>query len=142
MIWSSVFEERLSAWYHLRQQVHDQPLETALLQINDWWWRAPIVTKSMTWRDVQTWPDPWDLIGQSGYCDLARALGMLYTVMMLARQDVDSLELVETEDNNLVLINHGKYIMNWSPGTIVNNLSPRITTKRSINSRAFERHIG
>lgn len=142
MIWPVTFEERLASWYHLRELTKSQPLDAALMAVNDWWWRAPMVTRSLLWQDPPAWPGPWDLVSQNGFCDLARALGILYTVMMVARDDIESIELIATTDHNLVRVDGGKYILNWSPGTVVNNLSPGITIHRSISSREFERLIG
>lgn len=142
MIWPQTFEERLPAWHHLRQQVAGQDTESALLAINDWWWQAPMVNHTIYWNDLDCWPDPWQLLAQSGFCDLARALGMLYTVMMSAFPTIQSLELVRTKTHNLVSINREKYILNWSPGTIVNTHSPEFTVVRSIDSNRFTRLIG
>jgi len=142
VIWPPTFEERLPAWHDLRQVAQSLAIETALASINDWWWRAPMVNQSLRWRDIDTWPDPWQLLNFSGFCDLARALGMLYTVMMIERDDVQTLELVQTPSINLVHVNHGKYIMNLSPGQIVNTGSPALPVVRSVASTMFERQIG
>jgi hypothetical protein len=141
VIWSPTFEERLRDWRDLREHATSADLETALLMINNWWWRAPIVNGTVWWRDFPDWPDPWDLIGQTSFCDLARALGMLYTVMMLPRSDIGTIELVETAEHNLVQIDQGKYILNWSPGTVVNIQSPEHAPLRSVSSTVFERLI-
>lgn len=142
MIWPSTFEERLAAWYALRHEAQHQDLAPALNMINDWWWRAPIVNQTMPPREVESWPGPWDLVAQNSYCELARALGMLYTVMMLERSDLEYLELVETKETNLVLVDRGKYILNWSPGTILNNQSLQTGVLWSTSSEALKRLIG
>jgi hypothetical protein len=123
VIWPNTFEERLPAWHALRHDAQHQDLDTALANINDWWWRAPMVNHTLIRQDPDSWPGPWDLLAQNSFCDLARALGMLYTVMMLQRGD-------------------GKYIMNWSPGTIVNNQSLQTNVLWSISSEALQRLIG
>lgn len=142
MIWPHTFEERLSAWYALRHAAQHQDLDKALVNINDWWWRAPIANQTLPRRDTESWPGPWDLLAQNSFCELARALGMLYTVMMLARTDLVHLELIETKETNLVQVAHGKYILNWSPGTIVNNESLQSEVLWSFSSSALERLIG
>jgi len=142
VIWPNTFEERLPAWHALRHDAQHQDLDTALANINDWWWRAPMVNHTLIRQDPDSWPGPWDLLAQNSFCDLARALGMLYTVMMLQRGDVGHLELVETKETNLVLVQQGKYIMNWSPGTIVNNQSLQTNVLWSISSEALQRLIG
>lgn len=136
-MWHTEFGERLRGWKDLRDRSSKLELGPALMDINDWWWQAPMINHSLHWKDFPDWPDPWTLLGQSGFCDLARALGMLYTVEMSDRIDVETMMLIETRENNLVLINTDKYIMNWSPGVIVNNLSPAIKINRSIPALAL-----
>jgi hypothetical protein len=68
-----------------------------------------------------TWPDPWQLLSDNIYCDVARGLGILYTLTLLDHKDLTSIELILTEDNrNLVLINQEKYTLNWDTTIIVN----------------------
>jgi hypothetical protein len=67
------------------------------------------------------WPDPWQLLSDNVYCDLARALGILYTISLLDRADMADAELVLTEDgDNLVQVAKEKYILNWNPDSVVN----------------------
>jgi len=122
----------------MRLAAAQQDLDRCLLTINDWWWQAPMVTRSIVSPDPASWPDPWDLLAQSGFCDLARALGMLYTVMMIHRLPLPEILLLQTSHHNLVQVCGGKYILNWSPGMIVNIQSPEITTAVRINSSVFE----
>ena len=56
------------------------------------------------------------------YCDLARALGILYTISLLDRADLVDAELILTDEgDNLVQVVQGKYILNWKKDLIVNN---------------------
>jgi len=62
------------------------------------------------------------------YCGLARGLGILYTIAIVDRPDLQDAVLVEAESDNLVLVSQGKYILNWDRDTVVNiNLSPKKT---------------
>jgi hypothetical protein len=36
-----------------------------------------------------TWPDPWQLLSDDVYCEVARGLGILYTITLLDRADFD-----------------------------------------------------
>lgn len=142
MTWPSTFEERLVSWRYLRDQAATQDLATALLAINDWWWYAPMVAHTVSWQDrFDDWPNPWTLLAQNGHCDLARALGMLYTVAMCEFKDVTDIELSETVDTNLVRINKGKYILNWCPGEIVNIQSLQSVIKQSVAVQKLKKHI-
>lgn len=140
-MWNQEYELRLRDWYCLRAKASDQSTKSALLIINDWWWQAPIIQCSLRWSDQGHWPDPWCLLQQSGFCDLARALGMLYTVSMLERREIDSMVLAETPDNVLVLVNSAKYIMNWSPGVIVNTLAPAVVIQQTIDAGELTKSI-
>jgi len=73
------------------------------------------------WDDQETWPDPWELLSDNLYCDVARGLGILYTISLLDHADLTDAELVLTaEGHNLVLVNKRKYILNWDQDIIVN----------------------
>jgi hypothetical protein len=55
------------------------------------------------------------------YCDLARGLGILYTISLLDRADLTSAKLVLTDEGtNLVLVEKEKYILNWDQDNVVN----------------------
>jgi hypothetical protein len=133
-MWNSNFSERLPEWVALRNFLDKQNFESALLQINDWWFQSPITAHYLHWDDHATWPGPWDLLADNIYCDVARALGMLYTVAMTDVGAQHRLELVQTKDENLVLVDGGKYIMNWAPGRLLNIQSVKVNILRSISS--------
>jgi hypothetical protein len=112
-MWCSTFEQRLAAWNSLRDRVRDLPAADALKEINAWWQRTPWRAYHLHWDDRQDWPDPWQLLSDNIYCDLARGLGILYTITVLDRDDIQDAELIETEQGNLVRVEGGKYILNW-----------------------------
>ena len=121
MIWPKDFADRLTAWTELRAQAHDLELQQALEKINAWWFQIPWKPYYLHWDDQPLWPDPWQLLSDNVYCDLARALGILYTISLLDRADMADAELVLTkEGDNLVQVAQGKYILNWSPDSVVN----------------------
>ena len=112
-MWCSTFEQRLAAWNSLRDRVRDLPVPEALEEINIWWQQTPWRAYHLHWDDRQDWPDPWQLLSDNIYCDLARGLGILYTITVLDRDDIQDAELIETEQGNLVQLDGGKYILNW-----------------------------
>ena len=118
------------------QPTNDIPLQEWLLQINDWWYRAPVTARTVIWEDHQRWPDPWTLLSQDRICDLARALGMLYTVMM-PHHSTHNISLVQTDHDNLVLVDQGKYILNWAPGQLLNIRSQVVQVRRQLDSSLF-----
>ena len=134
-MWPKNFADRLEAWAELRTQAQELPLEEALQLVNNWWHQSPWQPYYLHWDDQPKWPDPWQLLNDNVYCDLARGLGILYTVSMLNHKDLTSYELVLTEDErNLVLINKVKYTLNWDEVVLVNTPLVGKVKKRFINA--------
>ena len=131
-MWSSTFSDRLTAWADLRSNCQSLDLEPALTAINSWWFNSPWQPYYLHWDDRPTWPDPWQLLSDNVYCDLARGLGILYTITLLDRADMADAELVLTEEgDNLVLVAKEKYILNWNRDSIVNN-KPEVKTTQQL----------
>jgi hypothetical protein len=64
------------------------------------------------------------------FCEVARGLGILYTINLLDRADLAPSELILTQDNaNLVLATKEKYILNWQSDQIVNTIT-KVKIKR------------
>ena len=119
-MWHTQFERRLAAWNDLRQQSHSQDLATLLQNINSWWHQTPWCPYHLHWDDRETWPDPWQLLSDNVYCDLARALGIMYTIVLTDRTDLSNSSIIQTESANLVQVNQGKYILNWGRDIVLN----------------------
>lgn len=120
-MWPKTFDARLASWTQLRDHTQLLPLDFALAAINAWWFTAPWQPYYLHWDDQPRWPDPWQLLSDNVYCDLARGLGIVYTISMLDRTDTAPATLVLTEDgDNLVLVAKEKYILNWTADNIVN----------------------
>jgi len=119
-MWPSTFEQRLESWSQLRSQTAQADSESALRLINNWWFCAPWRAYHLHWDDQPTWPDPWQLLSDNMYCSLARALGIVYTIAMLDRADLQDSYLVDTGSDNLVLVDKKKYILNWDPEQVLN----------------------
>jgi hypothetical protein len=127
-MWPKTFSARLESWNLLRDRCQSLSPEFALKEINSWWFQCPWRPYYLHWDDQETWPDPWQLLSDDIYCEVARGLGILYTITLLERADMASAELVLTESgHNLVLVKQTKYILNWEPDTVVNsNLEVKI----------------
>ena len=134
-MWHQTFAARLESWTALRTIAQDQDLETALAAINAWWSNSPWKAYYLHWDDYAHWPDPWQLLSDNIYCDVAKALGILYTISLLDRADMADATLVLTEDHrNLVLVSKTKYILNWNSNSVVN-------TNQAVKiRRQFEQH--
>jgi len=140
-MWSRCFDSRLAAWTDLREQVRNIPIEHAMATINDWWFDSPWVAYYLHWDDQANWPDPWQLLSENIYCDVARGLGILYTIALLDRADLQHAELVLTDSgHNLVLANKEKYILNWERDSIVNTNQDISIKRRFTQHQAFQRY--
>ena len=121
MIWPATFSARLDSWNLLREQCKNLSPKSALTEINQWWFRAPWRPYYLHWDDQAIWPDPWQLLSDDIYCELARGLGILYTVTLLDRAELAPADLILTQDDvNLVRVGKEKYILNWEADTVVN----------------------
>ena len=138
-MWSESYANRLRSWNLLRDQCRDIPLDQALTSINSWWHAAPVTVRTIVWEHHPDWPDPWRLLTQDRLCDLARALGMLYTVMMTEHAQITDCRLAQTDHDNLVLVNQGKYILNWEQGRLLNIQSQAVQIHRQLDSSVFNR---
>jgi len=120
-MWYQDFSDRLGDWSDLRTSVQNLPLEQALQTINEWWFNSPWQSYYLHWDDLPSWPDPWQLLSDNVFCEVARGLGILYTLSMIDHPEIASADLVLTDDGyNLVLVNKEIYILNWNKDTILN----------------------
>ena len=127
-MWPVSFAERLESWNRLRQQCELTTVDVTVSTINRWWFLAPWTAYHLHWDDRANWPDPWQLLEDNTYCSLARGLGIMYTIAIVDRPDLQDTVLVEAESDNLVLTTQEKYILNWDRDTVVNiNLSLKKT---------------
>lgn len=141
-MWHDSFDTRLQSWRILRHTITDCDLVTALTELNNWWSNAPFVTHYLHWDDRKVWPSPWELLYDNLFCSLARAVGISYTLLVVDRPDITDASLVQTENDNLVLVNGGKYIMNWAPGELLNIQSTKLQIKRHLDVGYLLQHLG
>jgi len=130
-MWPTTFEQRLESWTQLRNHALSADLETALTDIDTWWKGSPWQPYYLHWDDRQTWPDPWQLLSDNIYCSLARALGILYTITIIDRPDLQDSCMAEIGSDNLVLIHGGKYILNWESAEELNT-KPEARIRRQV----------
>lgn len=140
-MWPRTFEQRLAAWNKLRDSVQSSPKETCLQDVNAWWFASPWSAYHLHWDDRATWPDPWQLLGDNVFCSVARALGIMYTIVMLERPDLQDAVMVDTGSDNLVLVDQGKYILNWDKETIVNINSSKSKQRRILTLQDLKKQV-
>jgi len=118
------YPTRLKAWSDLRTNLQNLSLEAKCVEVDKFWQSVPIQTYYLHTDYIKDWPTPWELISDNVYCNYARATGMIYTLLLTGTKN---LELVEAKDDNsneviLVLVDDAKYVLNYWPDTVVNNL--------------------
>lgn len=143
-LFQTSYDNRLQGWYDLRTQVKELTLQSQCIEIDKWWQKAPLVGHHLHTLDTDNWPDPWELLAENTYCDVARALGMCYTLLLLGISDI---ELVEArndqgEDVVLVLVDRAKYILNYWPDTVLSNNLSNFKIVRTIDIDNIKRKIG
>ena len=140
-MWPRTFAERLESWAQLREQASTADAETALAAINSWWFQTPWRAYHLHWDDRLLWPDPWQLLSDDLYCPLARGLGILYTITMLDRPDLQDAVLAEVDSDNLVLVAKKKYILNWDPEQMLNITLGHFKSHHSITQEQIQQQI-
>jgi hypothetical protein len=141
-MWPATFEERLSSWHTLRKTAASEDLESAMNTINDWWFTTPIISHHLHWDEYKNWPTPWDLLADNMFCDIARAVGIVYTIAIIEHPEVQDIEMVRTDHDNLVLVNQGKYILNWAPRHLLNISFDTINIKQRLSVDAIRHLLG
>jgi hypothetical protein len=138
-MWPQTVDQRLTAWYRLRESVQDLPIQELLETINSWWFNCPWQPYYLHWDDLAKWPDPWQLLSDNVYCEVARGLGILYTISLLDRADLTTASLVLTKSgHNLVQVGQTKYILNWDPDIIVNT-NHEVVVHRQLTQKQIQK---
>jgi hypothetical protein len=123
-MWNLLPSERLRCWQEFRRNLNKLSVEQALKETTHLWAYAPFVTRFLNDSNVDEWPDPWELLYKNNYCDLAKVLGMLYTLYLSEHKSSLAMEIRiykgELDHYNLLWINQGKYVLNLEHDTIVN----------------------
>ena len=140
-MWPKNFADRLESWNNLRLQAAATDLDSAVAMINAWWFKIPWRAYHLHWDDQVVWPDPWQLLSDDLYCPLARGLGILYTITMLDRPDLQDAVLAEVVSDNLVLVNKKKYILNWDSTSVVNINPTGSRPRHSVTQEQIKQQI-
>lgn len=75
--------ERLTEWREFRNKLETS--NNPFQEVASFWSRAPFVSPYLNPNNPSDWPDPWHLILDDRYDELAIALGMLYTIKLTQR---------------------------------------------------------
>jgi hypothetical protein len=82
-VFNSHYSDRIKEWKEYREQLEtsNDPLQ----DVAEFWALAPFVNSYLNPNNSKEWPDPWKLILDGKYDDLAIVLGMLYTIKLTQR---------------------------------------------------------
>ena len=127
-MWNHGPSIRLHEWKEFRSQIGKLPIDEAIKQTNHLWSYAPYVNHYLDPESTDNWPDPWILLYENYYCDLAKTLGMLYTLYLSSHygNEITDLKIqiyknpINQDMHNTVWVNGGKYILNLEFDTVVN----------------------
>ena len=123
-MWNLFPSERLRYWHDFRKKISTLPIEDAIQETHHLWCFAPYVTHYLTTDQIATWPNPWELVNDNYYCDLAKALAMTYTLYLTDHHIESTIEIYMDKSSkhqyNLVFIEGGKYVLNYLHDEIIN----------------------
>lgn len=139
-MWKLKPDERLARWLAFRKKLDTVTFEHALDLVQDFWFDAPFTPYYLDPEKPETWPDPWTLISENYYCDLAKALGIAYTIYLSKHKPELEIRVYYDAETkyayNLVLIDKGKYVINLLDDEIVNiNSLDKLTLKFKYSSK-------
>ena len=118
--------ERIARWKSFRQQLNQLALLDAAFETLQFWYSCPFIPYYLSSDNPKSWPDPWQLITENYYCDLAKALGIVYTLHLSEHGPTLEPEIRVYYDPNSGYTYHvaylcrGKYVINLVDGEVVN----------------------
>jgi len=137
------YEARLRSWYELRQNLQNADIQTKCVEIDKFWQSVPLVNHYLHPHDIDNWPGPWDLVAENNYCEIARGLGMVYTLFLLGVDDVDF--CLAKNDNSeevaIVLVDNAKYVLNYWPDMVLNIKSTDFEVTQKLNIEKIKNKI-
>ena len=113
--------DRLTAWKQFRATLETS--NTPFEDVASFWSSAPFVSPYLNPQNPTEWPDPWTLIVNGHFDELAIVVGMLYTIKLTQRFMNSQLEIhtstsPEEKDPIYMLIIDNKYVINYEYRTV------------------------
>lgn len=118
--------DRLDRWKLFRLALHDFSIAKAITITNDLWSSCPFTPFYLDISDPKSWPDPWTLLVENYYCDLAKVLGIIYTLHLCEhgknlKPEIRIYTNTKTRHTyHIAYLCDGKYVLNLIEGEIVN----------------------
>lgn len=118
--------DRLSRWKEFRLSINNLTLQHALQNTIELWASCPFRPYYLDPNEPKHWPDPWQLILENNYCDIAKSLGIVYT-LHLSNHRLDIQPEIRAYFNlsnkciyHIAYLNQGKYVLNLVEDRVVN----------------------
>lgn len=125
-MWKLSASERLSRWKDFRKLVNTQSIEQAICSTVEFWHSCPFTPYYLDADQPDLWPTPWQLISENYYCDLAKVLGIVYTLYLTDHcKELDAEIHIYRDASsgatyNLAIFCQGKYVINLVEAEVVN----------------------
>lgn len=120
--------DRLVRWREFRNnlEISQVPFEDVIKL----WNSAPFVSRFLDHNDPKHWPDPWHLIIDGKYDQLALCLGMLYTIKLTQRFNDAYCEIHMSmsdrkEEPLFFLIVNDRFVLNYDYGKLIEVDTPK-----------------
>ena len=125
-MWKLKASERIAHWRDFRKQLDTLTFEQATQAVAEFWQSCPFTPYYLDVEQPGDWPDPWTLLADNYYCDLAKCLGIVYT-LSLSRHGADAdpqIHIYRDSESrlvyNLAVFAGGKYVINLLDSEVVN----------------------
>ena len=118
--------DRLDRWKSFRVTLNEFSIGKAVELTNELWAACPFTPFYLDPENPNNWPDPWTLLEENYYCDLAKVLGIIYTLHLCnhGRNLQPELRIyLNTKTRHTYHIAYlcdGKYVLNLIEGEILN----------------------
>lgn len=119
-IWFTDKQTRLAAWREWRENLASQQNSQLLESVAHWWKFVPMVNKTVDqWRE-ETWPTPWELVGEGEFCSNAQGLGIFYTLTLLGIDcELILAQIKDLDESRLMVLTSDKKLLNYYDGEVI-----------------------
>jgi hypothetical protein len=118
--------DRLDRWKIFRRSLNDFSISKAVELTNELWAACPFTPFYLDPDTPNNWPDPWTLIEENYYCELAKVLGIVYTLHLTDHRktlcpEIRTYTSPKTKHTyHIAYLCDGKYVLNLIEGEILN----------------------
>ncbi len=99
ILWLGTPESRILSIRKFRKYIDTIPFEQAVKLTQENWNAGPRINKlNFDISNVDSWPTPWDLFGQTVFCPNSQILGAFYTLSLSNHAKNHKIELIIKQD--------------------------------------------